>query len=64
MATSAIMGPLGLISGSSVLLVDYFGNKTIKKIVKENGAIDSFSIGDYIVFVTENDFILPLQRHL
>ncbi len=58
MAASAIMGPLGLISGSSVLLVDYFGNKTIKKIVKENGAIDSFLIGDYIVFVTEKDFIL------
>lgn len=57
-AASTIMGPLGLISGSSVLLVDYFGNKTLKKIVKENGAIDSFSIGDYLVFVTENDFIL------
>jgi len=58
MAASAIMGPVGIISGSSVLLVDYFGNKTVKKIVKENGAIDSFSIGDYIVFVSESDFIL------
>lgn len=55
---SALMGPLGLLSGSSVLIVDYFGNKTLKKIIKENGVIDSFSIGSYIVFVTESDFIL------
>lgn len=61
---STLMGPLGLLSGSSVLIVDYFGNKTLKKIVKENGVIDSFSIGSYIVFVTESDFILIYNMSL
>jgi ribosomal protein L32 len=57
-AAVVLMGPLGVLSASSILLSDAYSNRIFKKIAKENAAIDSFYAGDYMVLVTESDFIL------
>jgi hypothetical protein len=57
-AAVILTGPAGILGASSALLADSYSNRSFKKIVRENAAIDSFYAGEYMVLVTENDFIL------
>jgi hypothetical protein len=57
-AAVVLMGPVGILAASSTLLADSYSNRSFKKIARENAAIDSFYAGDYMVLVTEMEFIL------
>lgn len=58
-ATAVVLtGPAGILAASASLLADSYSNRSFKKIVRENAAIDSFYAGEYMVLVTQNEFIL------